>query len=133
MEEVERDPEVEHRDAEQREEAGAEHLARDLRRRRHVAQVVERADDEHHARREHHTERLRVVAEHLVELPHPRRDRDRGEEPDEHRRAAERRHRHLVHAPLVGRTTTAPKCRASTMTTGVSSRVVPAATARTTA
>ena len=64
----ERDPEVQHRDAEQRQDAAAEHLAGDLRRRRDLAEVVDRADDEHHAGREQDPERLRRPVEHLVEL-----------------------------------------------------------------
>ena len=40
----------------------------DLGRRRHVAEVVERADHEHHARAEQQADRLGVVGEHLVEL-----------------------------------------------------------------
>ena len=57
-----------------------------------------RADDEHHAGREQQPERLGVVVEHLVELVDLRRHRHRDEEPDEHRRAAERRRRLRVHA-----------------------------------
>ena len=90
------------RDAEQRQDAAAQHLAGDLRRRRHVAQVVDRADDEHHAAGEQQAERLGVVGEHLVELVDLRRHRERDEEPDEHRRAAERRHRPRVHAARPG-------------------------------
>ena len=58
--------------------------------------------DEHHARAEHQADRLGVAVEHLVELRDLRRDRHRGEEADEHRRAAERRHRLRVHVPRVG-------------------------------
>ena len=43
-------------------------------------------------------ERLGVVGEHLVELGDLRRHRHRDQEPDEHRRAAERRRRLRVHA-----------------------------------
>ena len=45
----ERDAEEEHRHAEQRQHAAREHLPGDLRGRRHLAQVVDRADDEHDA------------------------------------------------------------------------------------
>ena len=47
---------------------------------------------------EHQAGRLGVAGEHLVELGDLRRDRHRHEEADEHRRAAERRHRLRVHA-----------------------------------
>ena len=50
------------------EQARREHLAGELRGRRHVDEVVERADDEHHARAEQQADRLGVVDEHLVEL-----------------------------------------------------------------
>ena len=43
-------------------------LARDLGRRRHVDEIVERADGEHHARAEEQPERLGVAVEHRAEL-----------------------------------------------------------------
>ena len=60
--------------------------------------------------------------EHLVELVHVRRDGHRGEEADEHRRAAERRRRAWCArgARSSDGATTAPKRIASSRTTGVS-------------
>ena len=86
----ERDAEVQHRHAEQRQEAPREHLARDLRRRRDVTDVVDGADDEHRAGGEQEPERLRRRVEHLAELVELRRGGERGAEPHEHRRAPER-------------------------------------------
>ena len=94
----ERHAEVQQRDAEHRQHAAAQDLARDLRGRRHGAEVVDRADHEHHRAREQQTERLGVVVEHLLELRDLRRHRERDEEPDEHRGATERRQRLGVHA-----------------------------------
>ncbi len=109
VEQVERHPEVEHRDAELREQARGEHLTRELGGRRHVDEVVERADEEHHARGEDDAERFGVR---LVNISWNwsmlRRDRHRDEEPDEHRGAAERRRRLRVHVPGVGQ---APRTR----------------------
>ena len=85
-----------------------------------------------HTGGEDHAERFGVLVEHLVELVHLRRDRHRGEEADEHRRAAERRRRLRVHVPRVtDGATTAPSRIASNRTSGVSASVTASATART--
>ena len=75
---------------------------------------------EHHARAEHQADRLGVVDEHLVELVHLRRDGHRGEEADEHRRAAERRRR----APCArgARRTTARRPRRSRIASRIDDR-----------
>ena len=85
----------------QNEHARGEHLAGELRGRRHLDEIVERAGDEHHARAEQQADRLGVVDEHLAELVHLRRDRHRREEAHEHRRAAQRRRRLRVHVTSV--------------------------------
>lgn len=94
----ERHAEVQHGDAEQGQDAAAEHLARDLRRGRHVAQVVDRPHDEHHRGGEEQPERLGVAREDLVELSELRCHRHRDEEADEHAGTAERRRGHHMDA-----------------------------------
>jgi hypothetical protein len=94
--------EVEHRDAQQAEGAGGQYLAGHLGRRRHLAQVVEEADTEDDGGRDDHAERLRRAREDGFEPRQDGRHAHGHEEGDEHRRAADRRKRCRVHAPLVG-------------------------------
>ena len=122
-------------DAEQREHARREHLTRDLRGRRHVDEVVERAGDEHHARAEEQPDRLGVV-DWNISWNWCMCDATA---------IAARKPTNIAAPPSVGvgfvctwrasddGATTAPKRIASNRTTGVSSSVVPSATAQTTA
>ncbi len=94
--------EEQHDDAEKDERRAGQHGARGLRRRRHLSQVVEKPHAEYQRRAEHDAERFRGSAEHLVELVEPRRRHHRDKEPEEQRRAADRRCWLGMQPPLVG-------------------------------
>ena len=97
----ERDAEVEHRHAEPVEDAGGENLPGQLRRRRHLPQVVDDAHHEDHRGGQHDPQRLRRAVEEVVaELRDDRRHRHAREEPDVHGHAAEGGQGLRVHSPL---------------------------------
>ena len=89
-------------DAGERQDAAGEHHAGELRRRRHLAQVVDQPDGEDHdARRARRRARAVLASNTGVELVEHPRDGDGGEQPESmaaHRGSGSRV---LVDAPLV--------------------------------
>ena len=111
---IERQPEREHRDAEPDQHEPGDDRAGHLRRRGDLRDVVEQADGEDRRRREQHAERLGVVGEQRVEAAEQPRREERGDEPDEHRDAADVGRGVGVDASGRSGATTQPRRRAAT-------------------